>query len=172
MKNNSLLLLILLCTHAAFALKKGSAKLVSIQGQITQTAAYCGGAQPSEEMLQQMAKPKPFPNKEIVIKIGPKNKVGNAVYKRIVTDQDGKFTVRLKSNMVYCFIEDWKAKPFKVPQNTEFVQWDAACLYERYLLADYVLKVQNKENALVQINFHKPCFFNPYCGTYSGPLPP
>lgn len=172
MKNTGILLLILLCTQSAFSAKKRAAKLVSIQGQITQTADYCGGAQPSEEMLAEMARPKPLPNKEIVIKIGPKNKVGNAVYKKIVTDQNGKFIVRLQSNMVYCFIEDWKAKPFKVPQNTEFVTWDAACLYERYLLADYVLKVQNKENALVQINFHKPCFYNPYCGTYSGPLPP
>ncbi len=172
MKNFAVLLSFLLYTHLVFAQKKGGAKLVLIQGQITQTADYCGGAQPSEEMLEAMAKPRPLANKEIIIKIGPKNKAGSPVFKKIVADNEGKFSIYLKMNVVYCFIEDWKAKPFKVPMNTEYVKWDAACLYERYLTADYVLKVQNKGNAPVKINFHTPCFFHPYCGTYSGPLPP
>lgn len=172
MKKLLVLFLICLCCYTTYAAKKAKGKMVRVEGYVTQTADYCGGAQPSEEMLERLAKPNPLKGKEIVIKIGPKNKVSSPVYTRVKTDEQGKFSVMLRVGVVYSFIEEWKAKPFKVPANTQFVVWDAACLYERYLVADFVLKVNKQQKEAVNINYHVPCFFHPYCGTYSGPLPP
>jgi hypothetical protein len=176
MKIGTLCLLWLLAFMNVSATKKTKTKWVLVHGMVTQTADYCGGAMPSDEMLEQLKSPKPLADKELFIQIGVRNKPSrkgqNTFYKKVMTDKNGAFTVKLKSGLTYCFIEDWKAKPFKVPNNTPFVVWDAACLYEKYSNADYVLKLNQKSNQPIQINFHKPCFFSPYCGTYSGPLPP
>jgi len=176
MKKQIFLLLLVCFSTLVFAKKRTKSKMVLIQGVITQTSDYCGGAAPSEEMLENLKKPVPLAEKDIYIRIGPKNKPGrggqNPIYKKVTTDENGKFSVMLKSDVTYSFIEDWKSKPFKVPANTKYVVWDAACLYERYINADYVLKVSKHSNGAVKINYHKPCFYRPYCGTYSGPLPP
>lgn len=158
------------------AAKRSKGKMVTIQGVVTQTRDYCGGAAPGPEMLENLSRPVPLPEKELYIRIGPRNKPSRSgqspIYKKVITNAKGEFSVTLKSNTTYCFIEGWKAKPFKVPANTQFTVWDAACLYEKYIVADYVLKVNSGKNEIVKINFHQRCFFNPYCGTYSGPLPP
>jgi hypothetical protein len=175
MKNTFLFLLLILST-SLFAAKKSKSKMVVIEGFVTQTSDYCGGAAPSEEMLENLRKPVPLAEKVLYIRIGAKNKPTrsgqNPIYKKVVTDANGKFSVKLKSNVTYCFIEGWKAKPFKVPANTAYIVWDAACLYEKYVNADLVIKVSKSKNEVVKINYHQPCFFRPYCGTYSGPLPP
>lgn len=172
MKNILFLSFIIISFQSCFAAKKTKKHLVKIQGIITQTSDYCGGARPSDEMLEQLAKPKPMIGKEIFIKIGPKNKAENSIYKKVITDSVGHFEIMLPTGAVYSFIEDWKSKPFITPKNTEYIKWDVACLYERYLTADYVLNVKSANNSMININFHKPCFFRPYCGSYSGPLPP
>ncbi len=175
MKKIFLLISLLVLTDTVHAVRKTKSKMVTIEGYVTQTSDYCGGAAPSEEILKNLATPSPLAEKEIYIRTGAKNKPSrsgqNAVYTRVTTDKNGKFYVKLKSGSTYCFIDGWKAKPFKVPANTKYIVWDAACLYERYINADYVLKVGN-HHQVVTINYHNPCFYHPYCGTYSGPLPP
>jgi hypothetical protein len=46
------------------------------------------------------------------------------------------------------------------------------CLREHYRSADLIFTVKTKGNQLIKINFHQPCFYKPYCGEYTGPLPP
>jgi hypothetical protein len=169
-------LLSLLLSQPLLAAKKSKGKMVTIQGVVTQTRDYCGGAAPGPDQLENLSRPVPLPEKELYIRIGTRNKPSRSgqspIYKKVITNAKGEFSVSLKSNTTYCFIEGWKAKPFKVPANTQFTVWDAACLYEKYIIADYVIKVKPGSNEVVKINFHQRCFFNPYCGTYSGPLPP
>lgn len=175
MKQYLLSLSIIFFSLSLFAQKKQKGKMIRVYGTVTQTSDYCGGAAPSEEILKNLSTPSPLAEKEIYVRTGAKNKPSksgqNPVYTKVTTDENGKFSVMLKSGSTYCFIEDWKAKPFKVPANTKHLVWDASCLYERYILADFVITV-TKNNPEVKINYHKPCFYSPYCGTYSGPLPP
>ncbi len=176
MKKIAAAILLLLTLALPLAAKKKKSGMVTIEGYVTQTADYCGGAAPSPEMLNKLGTPSPLSEKELFIRQSARNKPDRSgpapIVAKVVTDAEGKFSIRLKSNTTYCFIEGWKTKPFKVPANTQFTKWDAACLYEKYCLADYVIRVKKTGNEPVNINFHQPCFYRPYCGTYSGPLPP
>ena len=127
---------------------------------------------PTEEMLALLKSPHPNEQKTIYIKMGSVNKASAAIVKKVITDDQGNFTVVLKSGLVYSFVEEWKSKPLEIPRDTEFTKWDPQCFRERYAKADFVLRVKNSGNPMVIINYHTPCFYRPYCGEYNGPLPP
>ncbi len=165
-------LLCLLCTITISGASKIIHKNITVKGHITQTLDYCGGAMPSPEVLSLLKTPQAFAQKVIYIKIGSSNKESATVVKKLMTDEQGNFSVVLTSGMVYSFVEEWKGGPLQIPKDTEYTKWDPACFRERYSKADFVLKVKNTGNPVVNINYHKPCFYRPYCGEYSGPLPP
>ena len=145
---------------------------VWLKGYVTTTQNYCGGAAPSPELLADLATPKPLAHKVLYIKLGAQNNSKSVVLKKVISDDSGRFVVQLRVGQTYCFIEDWKAQPFVLPQNTETVVWDIHCLRQRYAQADYVIRVKKKDNSTLAINYVIPCFYAPYCGTYTGPLPP
>lgn len=145
---------------------------VWVKGYVTTTQSYCGGAAPSSELLAELATPKPLAHKVLYVKLGAQNTSKSVVVKKIISDDSGRFAVQLRVGQTYCFVEDWKAQPFVLPQNTQTVVWDIHCLRQRYAQADYVISVKKKRNSTVAINYAIPCFYAPYCGTYTGPLPP
>lgn len=147
-------------------------KLVLVRGYITSTEDYCNGARPSDEMLQDVATEKPYANKTIYVKVGTLNKSSNKLFKKVKTNADGRFEIWLKPGVSYYFVEEWKGKLFVAPRNTKEIKWDITCLRKRYATPDYVIKVTTNNNPEIQINYHKQCAFNPYCGNFSGPLPP
>jgi hypothetical protein len=147
-------------------------KMVLVKGYVTSTHDYCGGAAPSPEILKDLNTENPVSKKVLFIKIGTQNNPKSPVYKKIITDEQGQFTVQLQVGQSYFFIEEWKVRPFSPPSNSTEITWDIQCLRERYLKPDFVLKVKKAKNDIVKINFHIPCSYAPYCGTYSGPLPP
>lgn len=169
------LIFILAClgiTLVTQAQTKGRPQFVEIQGLVTQTADYCGGARPTEEILEELSKPKPLANHIIYVKLGWFNESAKPVYRKIRCDQNGRFRIKLRVGASYSFLDEWKGTPFVAPANSEFVTWDIACLRDRYARPDYLLKVKKKNNPLVSIQLNKPCFYKPYCGQYSGPVPP
>lgn len=144
---------------------------VLVSGYITSTEDYCDGARPSEALLQELANEKPLPNKVIYIKTNLKNPRCKSGFKKIITDANGRFAIKLNAGTTYYFIEEWKAKALKLPKNTDQIIWDAACIKERYYSPDYTLEASST-NQHVFINYHKPCDTNPFCGNYSGPIKP
>ncbi|MBL7764528.1 MAG: hypothetical protein JNJ58_00405 [Chitinophagaceae bacterium] len=147
-------------------------RMVTVKGKVTQTADYCGGARPTDEMLEKLNAPHPLASKTIYIKIGAMNADKSKVYKKVVTDEEGRFTVKLPAGRVYSFVEEWKSGPYKKPQPQQFVEWDLACWRKKYLEPDFVLNLKTRKFPDVEINYHQRCFYSPYCGQYSGPLPP
>ncbi len=163
---------ILFLITSSFTLLKKTNGNVIVKGHITQTFSYCGGARPPEELLQELGTPKPMRNKTIYIKTGTANKSSKPICKKVITDENGDFSVELKIGKTYCFLEEWKGKPLKFPKDTTTIKWDHACIIERYKTADFILKVQANNNHVVAINFHQNCDYNPVCGNFSGYLPP
>ncbi|MCC6186120.1 MAG: hypothetical protein IT256_03100 [Chitinophagaceae bacterium] len=144
---------------------------ILVSGYITSTEDYCNGARPSDALLQELANEKPLPNKVIYIKTTMKNPKCKSGFKKITTDANGRFEINLNAGTTYYFIEEWKAKGMKVPKNTSQITWDAACIKERYNSPDYTLETSATSHH-VFINYHKPCYNNPFCGSYHGPLRP
>lgn len=174
MKNASFLIVVVLIAQGYFAIGQKSYRnkgFFQIKGMVTSTADYCGGAAPSEEMLEGLRTPKPLANKVILVKYGSFNTEKSRVVKRIVTNANGEFSISLKKGYDYIFVEEWKGMPYKLPEDTEWIKWDTTCYKKWYETPDFTLR-KNKAIKGVKMNFHKSCFFNPYCGAYSGPLPP
>lgn len=145
---------------------------VSVKAYITSTEDYCGGARPSDEMLHELSTEKPLADKVVYIKMGTVNKSTNKTVKKVKTDANGRFEALLTPGVTYYFVEEWKAKVFVSPKNSREVVWDIACLRKRYATPDFILKVKSGKNPEVHINYHQNCSYKPYCGDYSGPLPP
>lgn len=157
------------CAHGQS--RKKSSSLVKVKGTVTSTNSYCGGAQPPEELLQDLKSPKPMSGKVILVKMGKVNSEKCKVVKKLITNDKGEFEVMLKKGRDYIFIEEWKGMPYKLPKNTEWIKWDAECYKKSYQTPDYVLHKANRTST-IPMNFHIRCSFDPYCGQYSGPLPP
>jgi len=172
MKTPLFLILIFLFSFSVLAKKKSVEAYTTITGKVTTTTDYCGGARPSEEMLEQMRTPKPAIKKAIFIKYGTVNSEKTRLIKRIITDSNGMFSVKLKKGYTYQFLEEWQCVGFKMPQATEWVKWDEKCLRARYVTPNFVLNTKKPKQRDITFNYHLPCFYNPYCGEYSGPLPP
>lgn len=172
MKNTLLFFALSLVQFFAFAKKKPQGTYTTITAKITVTSDYCGGARPSDEMLEQLRTPKPAIRRAIYIKYGSVNTEKTRLIKKVLTDSNGMFTIQLKKGYTYQFLEEWQCQNFKIPQATQWVKWDEKCFRERYATPNYVLNTKKSKQNLITFNYHQPCFYNPYCGEYSGPLPP
>ena len=156
------------CTHKTFAQKN----TYQVQLHLTQTSDYCGGAKPPEEILQQLNTPKPFPNKQVVIKEGFKNKNGELIGKitKVATsDSLGNIVVALRKGRTY-FIIDGDKKI--MPVNTAQSHYDSLCWKKHSNTPDYVLSLKSKPITVKAINFKKYCPWKMPCVNYTGPLPP
>jgi hypothetical protein len=172
MKTPLIIILICLFSFSVWAKRKPVEAYTTITGKVTTTADYCGGARPSEEMLEQLRTPKPAIRRTIYIKYGSVNTENTRLIKKVMTDSNGLFTVKLKKGYTYQFLEEWQCLNFKMPQQTQWVKWDEKCFRERYATPNYVLNTKKTKQNIITFNYHQPCFYNPYCGNYSGPLPP
>ena len=124
MKKILLQSLIPLCVLMLFSCKsnKGnSSKIASKQITVTMVSEYCGGANPSAEVLEDLKKPKPAGNMDVVL-------VDNEKQIPFATDENGLSSISLKPGKYQVFLAEkldataysanveaicdkWKAKP-------------------------------------------------------------
>ena len=140
-------------------------KKYKISGKILQTSSYCGGTISSQELIDQMKKEKPFPNKKLYIRNGNINTESNVV-QEFTSSEDGKFIINLPSGK-YCIIEDIKKDELKIPDFSEMnknlpsysqyhVESDE-CFQNWWSTCDNVLSVENKDISNFEIRFHQSC---------------
>jgi hypothetical protein len=144
-----------------------SSKLISVTIKCTQTSDYCGGAQPTEEMLIDVKTP--IPNSNVVYYIVKGAKRSGKVFKKITANENGIVSIRLPKGK-YAILTASQIEPYKARENDNYTIWDQQCLKQKYDAPVLLLVVGKKQ--IFTINIHNPCFYNPYCGQYSGPLPP
>ncbi len=142
----------------------------TVSGKVVETNDYCGGAAPTEEMLEWLRKEKPVPRKELFVRAGTANGSSRILLK-FTTDAEGNFKISLPSGD-YCIIEESKREPPKVPHTSKGA-WNAAgsqptCLQKWYGTCDKTLTVGQQDLKDVLIKFHRTC--NPPCTT-GGPPP-
>ena len=152
--------------------KKSKAYLIS--GLVEQTSSYCGGARPSQEMLDKLARPKVYPNKKFYIRQGKINRTEAKIVTRFTTDSTGKFTIQLKPGTYSIIVEEqlYSVDPNKYENENQ--QVDRKCLDEWWAKSYYLLVIKNKNIIDLNFVFHHRCFVRSDipCITYKGPLPP
>jgi hypothetical protein len=152
-------------------------KRVPVSGVVTETRSYCGGARPSDEMLAELATPKPAVNKVIYIKMGEENSFDSKVILRLTTDEHGKFHAKLRPGK-YLVVDSAKADTcyynrllttYK-DRTTNYEPIDVSCLKEWYLKPDGVFEVAEKGSGDIHINFQINCPEYLPCARYRGPF--
>ena len=67
-----------------------------VKGVVNQTNSYCGGARPPDDLLEELAKPKPLTNYKLYIKKNTPSIIDAIIMDSVITDKNGRFNIRLK----------------------------------------------------------------------------
>ncbi len=153
--------------------KEKPLKTYKVSGKVTQTFAYCGGAAPSQELLDQLAKPVAYAGKKFFIRRGKTNSINAKMIKSFTSGKEGEFSFILSPG-TYSIILEEQLNIIKAGDLTkEFIEVDEKCLKEWWTKPYYLLEVKNKQITDLNFNFFKRCFFSNDipCSTYNGPQP-
>ncbi len=151
-----------------------------VYGQVLETRDYCGGANPSHEMLEYLRTAHPVAGMKLYIRGGEVNRLENPILQTVTSDAQGKFQTSLPPGD-YCFVGEAKKDELKVPDFTKENQQIAAspgsgrpykltseqCLRAWWSTCDKTIQVQQQDLRGVVIPFHRGC--NPPC-VQGGPL--
>lgn len=133
-----------------------------LTGSVTETESYCDGAAPSPNLLDKLREPKPIEDKVIYIKKGNINDLDSDYVKKVITDNEGNFSLNLIPG-TYCLLEEDKLSlpvvEKYIPSNLYEV--DVQCLRSQWKICDKVVELNS--NSHVDINYHQNCSFNKKC---------
>jgi hypothetical protein len=149
-------------------------KTYSIKGKVTQTFSYCGGAAPSKEMIDNLAKPVAYPGKKFFVRRGKINSTENKIVKSFISDSIGEFSIDLPAG-TYSIIQEEQVNEIKASHLIkENLEVDSACLQKWWSEPYYILEVNGKNKEPLNFNFHHRCFISSDipCISYHGPMPP
>jgi hypothetical protein len=157
--------------------KKETTSYHGFSGMVTQTNSYCGGARPSEEILEEYNKPKPYAGKVLHVREGKNNASGGKVVLRIVTNDSGYFSGSLPPGS-YCIVQEEQLKPLNISgikgAKDKPLAVDSNCLDKWWSGSLATFQVPRNDTSGILINFHHPCFVSGDvpCIRYVGPMPP
>jgi len=130
--NKNLLISALLFLSLALDAQKKTVKL-----ELTYYEPYCGGARPTDEILAEAQKPKPYAGQKVILL----SKTGKT--DTLITDIKGKLTLKLKKGE-YSIFEAWRyyKKSFN---SAPLDQFDQACLKNEWEKATVEITVGRKK---------------------------
>ena len=149
--------------------------LFNVSGKVTHTSAYCGGAAPTEEMMNEYRKDKPYAGKIFYVRKGNTNTLKAKIILSFKADADGKFSFQLPPG-IYSIIQEPQVKEMNMKNYNKkgSLQADASCLKNWWLKPYYILEIKDKDVTGLHFKFHHPCFVSDDipCIRYTGPMPP
>ena len=154
----------------AYKGESNAARRVTISGTVYEIHQYCGGANPSEEILEAVRRPRPLANYELYVRAGPANALASPVVLKFSSDANGNFQIALPEGD-YCIIEASKKVALKVPDFTEenrklaktdptaipYSLTSPKCLTEWWQTCDKALRVGKENQTGVKIEFQRGC---------------
>jgi hypothetical protein len=168
------------CAHVKRNKSNKSGKLISFRISVTSTSAYCGGARPTEEMLQALSKQIPIVGKKIFIRKGETNDLRQVIFANTMSDTSGKAIFMLPPGK-YSIVDERKADSAYYKSLVKnyssgtgsFSPIDLKCLSEWLKQPDLIIEVKRGAANDFNINYHRPCEWSSVpCAQYTGPLPP
>ncbi len=174
MKNLKLMIVLYTLGGSVYA-QKANSTLYTISGKVTQTSSYCGGAAPTQEMMENYNTPSKYTGKVFYIRKGRTNTTKQPIVLKFISDSSGNFSFKLPPGD-YIIIQKEQVKPlnFKNIRLGFQISLDKPCLKEWWKKPFSILEVQEKDIQNLNFNFHHSCFLpgDLPCRNYTGPLPP
>jgi hypothetical protein len=151
----------------------GDSCLVTVK--VTYTSPYCGGARPSDQMLEDSKKPKPLPGQLFYVKPGKENSMSVNALAQAETDTSGKmvFKLPLGKYMLLLPVQTVEMDTNSYVTN-QYYRYDRKCLIEWWKKPVIVFDVYHSGESTVNVHLTKKCFLNGWspCEYYIGPKPP
>lgn len=178
-KYSLFILVVLMFSISCHSSKKGienkskENNFVTITGKVDQIFNYCGGARPTKELLENFAKPRPFPDKTFYIKEGTTNTEKAKVITSFTTKADGSFSFQLPKG-IYSIIVAEQLHPISAKDlENKNQKVDEQCLQKWWKTPYSVLEVKDLNNSPLYFLFEHQCRIKQDipCITYIGPLP-
>ncbi len=146
----------------------------TVNGSVTQTSSYCGGANPPRELLRQLAIPIPYPNKTFYIKAGTVNDLTMPVITSFTTDSIGNFSIHLPAGTYAIVLKEQLAQLNAADYETDTQVVDKDCLADWWKKPYYLLQVKQQDVSSLNFVFHHRCYITSDipCIRYHGPLAP
>ena len=148
-------------------------KTFTISGKVDQLHSYCGGARPTQEILDEFSQPKPYPDKIFYVKEGNTNNIDGKVIASFTTKQDGSFSFQLPKG-TYSIIVAEQLHPI---QGKDFankdLKVDEICLQKWWKTPYKILDVKDQNISDLYFLFKHRCFI-PYdipCILFIGEVP-
>mgnify|MGYP000191606605 CR=1 FL=1 len=161
--------------------KNGTESTVLVQGQVTESRIWCGGARPPEDLVKELATPVSIPNYDLYIREGKVNDINAPILHHVKTDDKGKFSIELSPG-TYTVV-DINKKDVEVYQEmkknygletNDFGALDLKC-YDNFLKRpDFLVKVSPKQGSTMNVNHNyvRQCEWSRIpCVEFKGPLP-
>ena len=149
-------------------------KEYTVSGNVMLTRSYCGGAAPSQEMLDNLRIPIPFEGLKVHARQGTANDLKKPLLRTTTTDANGNYSFKLPAGE-YCIIYDERAKlPDTKNFEANYLVYDQACFVEWVKACDATVKVTDANVSAPSFTLRQPCMKSYYsnCIRYQGPYPP
>ena len=147
----------------------------TISGTITTSGSYCGGAAPSEEMLQSVQVTRPMSGFMIYIKKGAKNKLLSCIVDSTCTDSSGNYSFDLSPGKYVLLQKNQLNKDvFEKYKQSKWTQVDLECMQMWWEKGLTSITVDSESINNLNFHFQKRCFIplSVPCLRYTGPYPP
>jgi hypothetical protein len=172
-----LITVISICVFAATACKSKQLKpkdKVTVSGKVTQTSSYCGGARPTDELLEELATPRMYSGKKFHVIKGDTNVVTHQLILTFVTDENGNFSFELEPGTYSLLTDEQATEPDYKKYSTKDVGLDESCFKSWWATPYYKLNIASTPLTHLNFNFTKRCFISHDipCLRYRGPMPP
>ena len=143
-----------------------------ISGKITASESYCGGEQPSREMLEQVQAPKPMRGFMVYVKKGAENKLSSPIIDSTYSNSDGEYSFNLpKGEYVLLQKNQLDKSVFEIYKTSTYIHVVIDCMKLWWEKGLTTITVENKNIKNLNFHFQKRCYTpgSIPCLTYSGP---
>ena len=155
-------------------------KTFDVTIEATTTQAYCGGAQPTEEILDELNTPVPAPNVSIYLRKGTINDINKPVDYKLSTNDSGRVETQLPAGTYSVVFENKKNQAGYDDliekygkETTKQTAIDTTCLKKHFSQPNGILEVAEKGTNKLIVNRRKRCQWTKIpCSNYKGQLPP
>ncbi|MFN0031188.1 MAG: hypothetical protein ACKVOR_03410 [Flavobacteriales bacterium] len=160
--------------------QKANSNVIDVKIYLTQTSSYCGGAEPPDELLIELATPQPLSGKKLHIKKGSNNDPRITPIASLNSLADGLAEMQLEPGS-YCVVYDNKVDSayFKMLLSKHSVatqsysEINKKCIERWLLTAEYSFIVHKDSSNVHTFNHHNQCAWGGLpCMNYNGPYPP